>query len=236
VRQRPVSAAVKLAADLFRDAYNTPFGAKMIKAIIFDVGGVLKSETDTAIRRDVQETLGIAPGAFDEPWSDLTDQLGRGVIDEETFWEQLQQRTEARNPLPRESLLMREYMKGYRASDKVLALAHRLQTAGFQIAILSNTVAPHADFNREHGLFSGFDAIILSYEVGLRKPSPEIFRHVLKTLNVGPMEAVFIDDLEKNVRGAKAVGLHAILFKNAAQLEAELQQLTAPGSPTLADQ
>jgi len=196
-----------------------------IKAIIFDVGGVLKNDNDQDIRRDVQETLGIAPEHFAKPWEELTDKLGRGLIDEPAFWQQLHTLAEARNKVPKESLLMRQYTKKYQLNEDIVALVHRLQAAGYTTAILSNTNSLHADFNRARGMFEGFDAIILSHEVGLRKPSPEIFTYTLRKLGVAPEEAVFIDDMPENVAGAAAVGIHAINFQNARQLTEELERL-----------
>lgn len=197
----------------------------MIKAIIFDAGGVLKDESETAIRRDAQTTLGIDPALFDEVWDEVTDRLARGVIDEATFWQELHKRGRAQHPLPAESLLLREYVKGYQPHEDVLALARRLQSAGYKIAVLSNTVAPHADFNRTHGLFDGFDAVILSHEVGFQKPSPEIFQATLQALGATAHETVIIDDREPNIRGAEMLGLHGLLFKNVAQLEQDLKNL-----------
>lgn len=197
----------------------------MIKAVIFDVGGVLKVESDQDIRRDVQETLGISPENFAVPWEKLTDQLGRGVIDESTFWKELHTLAGATNAVPEESLLMRRYRTTYQLNEDMLALVRRLQSAGYKTAILSNTISVHADFNRARGVFEGFDAIVLSHKVGLRKPSPEIFAHTLQRLGVAPAEAVFIDDIEANVHGAEATGMHGILFTNARKLEQELTQL-----------
>ncbi|HSX24995.1 MAG TPA: HAD family phosphatase, partial [Candidatus Andersenbacteria bacterium] len=171
----------------------------MIKAVIFDVGGVLKVETDNAIRSDVRETLGIAPEAFDGPWRILTDKLGRGIITEEQFWPRLHGLTGATRPLPRLSLLMREYEKGYLINQDVMEIVERLRKASYKTAILSNTIATHAEFNQDRGLFDGFDPVILSHEVGLRKPVPEIFTLTIDALQLQREETVLVDDLKKNV-------------------------------------
>ena len=197
----------------------------MIKAIIFDVGGVLKIDNDQHIRRDVQETLGIAPQDFSAPWEKLTDELGRGVIDEPTFWQKLHTLAGATRAVPQESLLMRQYTKNYQLNEAMVALVQSLQDAGYKTAILSNTISLHADFNRAKGMFEGFDAIVLSHEVGMRKPSPEIFAYTLKQLNTIPEEAVFVDDMEKNVRAAQDFGLHAFVFKNAEEFAEDLRSL-----------
>jgi putative hydrolase of the HAD superfamily len=197
----------------------------MIKAVVFDVGGVLKFETDERIRADVEKTLGIAPEVFVGPWGALTAQLGSGKITEAEFWQQLHQQTGAQQPVPTDSLFMREYTKGFRINQETMAIAQRLRKAGYTTAILSNTITVHADFNREQGMFEGFDPVLLSHEIGLLKPWPEIFKHTLQQLKVAPAEAVLVDDREKNIVGTQQIGMHAILFKNAAQLEADLKEL-----------
>lgn len=197
----------------------------MIKAVIFDVGGVLKSETDRAIQRDIMDTLEISPEVFAEPWQILTDKLGRGAIPEDEFWKQMLQMTGAQRSLPSESLLMREYQRGHCLHEDVMGIISRLRKAGYTTAILSNTIASHAQFNRTHGVYDGFDAIILSHEVGLRKPSLEIFDITLAALGLAAEETVFVDDAEKNVIAAEKLGLHGILFTNAQQFEEQLQKL-----------
>ena len=57
-----------------------------------------------------------------------------------------------------------------------------------------------------------FDAVVFSCNVGVRKPNPNIYKIMLKKLNVQPQEAVLIDDREENIVGAKKVGINAILF------------------------
>jgi len=62
-----------------------------------------------------------------------------------------------------------------------------------------------------------FDAIVVSSEVKMLKPQAEIYQLTLQQLGVMPQEALFIDDQEKNIEGAEAVGLRGIVYKNAAQ-------------------
>jgi len=196
-----------------------------IRVVIFDVGGVLTAETDAALREDIQRTLGIPPQLFSECWPGLTDLFGRGIITEEEFWEQMVAAGRAANPLPAESLLMREFLRGFQRNEEVFGLVERLRAANYRTAILSNTIAPHAAYHQEHGTYTGFDPVILSHQVRMRKPAANIFAHALTTLGVQPAEAVLVDDLKNNILGARANGMHAIFFQNAAQLEVGLQKL-----------
>lgn len=70
-----------------------------------------------------------------------------------------------------------------------------------------------------------FKGIVVSAEVGVLKPSPVIYQQLIDNHDLKPAESVFIDDLEKNVQGAKDVGLHAIQFTNAERCRQDLRAL-----------
>jgi epoxide hydrolase-like predicted phosphatase len=70
-----------------------------------------------------------------------------------------------------------------------------------------------------------FHHIVISAEAGLMKPDPAIYRLALEKTGFEPEEAVFIDDFERNVEGARDVGLHAIHFQDAAQAREQLETL-----------
>jgi HAD superfamily hydrolase (TIGR01509 family) len=70
-----------------------------------------------------------------------------------------------------------------------------------------------------------FDGYVLSYEVGSMKPEPGIYRAALKSAAVPAREAVFIDDIEVNVRAAEALGLRGVVYTPKSDLEKELSLL-----------
>ena len=70
-----------------------------------------------------------------------------------------------------------------------------------------------------------FDATVISGDVGLHKPQPEIYRLACERLGVQPQESVFVDDLRENVAGAEAVGIAAVLHRESAATIAELERL-----------
>jgi putative hydrolase of the HAD superfamily len=93
-----------------------------------------------------------------------------------------------------------------------------LRAAGFSTALLSNSWGcdeyPRADFS---GLF---DTVVLSGEVGMRKPEPRIFRHAAQLLGLPPEACIFIDDIQANVTAAEELGFTGVLH-NAADGTAE---------------
>jgi putative hydrolase of the HAD superfamily len=72
------------------------------------------------------------------------------------------------------------------------------------------------------------DVVVYSHEIGVRKPDPAAYLLVCDRLGVAPAEAVFLDDKEVAVDGARAVGMAAVLFRDNAQAVADLEALLRP--------
>jgi putative hydrolase of the HAD superfamily len=85
------------------------------------------------------------------------------------------------------------------------------------------TVYTH--LRQRHAFWDAFSGIVISGEVQMMKPEPEVFLHLLATFNLRPEESVFIDDVLANIESARQVGLHTIWFKDAAQCGRELERL-----------
>ena len=85
-------------------------------------------------------------------------------------------------------------------------LIRSLRRSGLRTALLSNSWGSNDDYPR-HLFPELFDVVVISGEVGMRKPEQRIFRHTASLLGLEPQECVFIDDVEANVIAAEAVGL-----------------------------
>ena len=125
-------------------------------------------------------------------------------------------------PVVAEGLLLRMFA----ASAPVPAmydLIRALRAAGLRTALLSNSWGcdeyPRADFP------ALFDAVVLSGEVGMRKPEEAIFLHAAQALGLAPAECVFIDDMEANVAAAVGCGMTGVLHTEAATTAAALHDL-----------
>lgn len=83
----------------------------------------------------------------------------------------------------------------------------------YKLALLSNSASKYLrDELAKYDLEKYFDEIVISSEVGLIKPEPAIFEHILKKLALRPDECVFTDDNPKNVEAAEKLGIHGIVF------------------------
>jgi putative hydrolase of the HAD superfamily len=103
--------------------------------------------------------------------------------------------------------------------------------AGVPTALLSNSWGL-ADYPR-HLFPEMFDAVVISAEVGMRKPEERIFRHAADLLGVALAECVFIDDIKANVVAAEALGMTGLVHTEAAGTAARLGELL--GLPALAN-
>lgn len=106
----------------------------------------------------------------------------------------------------------------FRENEGVADLIDRLKM-DFRLCLLSNTNELHFEFIRKNfPVVYKFDNWILSYEAGVMKPDPEIFRIALRKAGVGAEEAIFIDDIRGHVLGAQGLGINSVEFKSVAQI------------------
>src|SRR5207302_1315443 len=109
--------------------------------------------------------------------------------------------------------------------------------AGYRTALVTNNVAEFGDGWRQLiPVDELFELVVDSSQVGVRKPDPRIFRLALEQLDgVRPEQAVFLDDFEANVAGARQVGMHGIVVgEHRAEALARLEDLLATAGPPAA--
>jgi putative hydrolase of the HAD superfamily len=197
-----------------------------IKAVIFDMGGILEAPFDDVLFPELARMLGVPePQLRRERSADgLALTLGRMTLRQ--FYARVAR--EAGSPVEADAAVAR-HLAVYEAATGpldagVLALVQALR-GGHVVACLTNTEVEVGRFNRERGLYRVFDRAFLSTELGLHKPDRAIFDRVLAELGCAPAEAVFTDDKLENVVGARTAGLHAIQFRDLASFSAELAGL-----------
>jgi len=101
-----------------------------------------------------------------------------------------------------------------------------LKKRGYSVYILSNYGQQSFEANSKiYPFLSEVDGMVISYQVSMVKPNPEIYHYLTRKYKISPEEAVFIDDRKRNVEGAVACGFHGILFQNYPQAKKELDQL-----------
>jgi putative hydrolase of the HAD superfamily len=91
----------------------------------------------------------------------------------------------------------------------------------YDMVLLSNTNELHIEHVREQcrGIFAVLERLFFSYEMGARKPEPEIFQRVLDTMGWQARETLFIDDSPQHLQGAQSVGIHTLWLQDPRELE-----------------
>lgn len=176
-----------------------------VRAVIFDVGGVLLTLGEAEYRHRVAKALGrpAMPGRYEE----VLPALQRGELAEEALWAELGGR------LVQAEEFDRDWLDLFRPVPEMLALAEELRRRGVQTGVLSNTQASHVRLMRRMGFLDGFDPVIMSCETGCRKPEPAVFHAALDRLGLEPARVAFIDDVPQYVEAARRLGMHGILHQ-----------------------
>ena len=113
-----------------------------------------------------------------------------------------------------------------REKPETVKLVRALRQRGLDLYCLSNMPSPiYQHLRRRHTFWDVFRGVVISGEIQMMKPEPQIFTHLLERFGLRAQESVLVDDLQANVDGAQGVGLHAIRFQNATQCQQELDQL-----------
>ncbi|MFD3654014.1 HAD family hydrolase [Streptomyces sp. NPDC058620] len=202
-------------------------GSASVSALIVDWGGVLTQSFNEAVAVWAAAE-GVAAGEFDAVLGRLLGpdavpdggpnpfhRVERGELsaaDFESALAALLRRTDG-TPVPAAGLVQRMFAPF--AMDPVMSgLLRRVREAGVPVALLSNSWGHRYD---REGWDELFDAVVISCEVGMRKPEPEIFRHTARLLDRRPEECVFVDDLGRNVRAASALGMATVHHRTAAE-------------------
>ncbi len=208
-----------------------------IKVIVFDVGGVLKipkyfikkrKKEFSGIHEEIARKLGIE---FDK-WFDAIDSLYAksivGEITKENFIELVSKRLNvSRKKLVK--IVISCYKNGMKRNNIIFRLIKVLRKK-YIVGILSDQWPLSRESIFPYKENKNFDFIIISYEVKMRKPNPEIYRLLMKKIHsinkkIIPNEILFIDDKIYNLDPAMELGIKTINFKNNKQFEKELRKL-----------
>jgi epoxide hydrolase-like predicted phosphatase len=197
-----------------------------VRAVVFDVGGVLEITPTTGWQARWEDRLGLEIGQIDAL---LHDVYRAGTVGTITLAD-AEQRIAALLDLDRQEgrELMEDLWTEYLGElDVALYDWCRSCRARYKTGILSNSwVGAREKEHHRYAFADAFDTIVYSHEEGLEKPDPRIYVIVCERLGVLPSEVVFVDDLTANVIAARELGMQALVFTgDTPETIAELERI-----------
>ncbi|MFX1323389.1 MAG: HAD family hydrolase [Promethearchaeota archaeon] len=200
-----------------------------IKAIIFDLGGVIVDLDFTNFYNKI-----ITQSPLNKPQTPIileffrqSDTYHQGLISDEEFYKlacDLLQVCELDQNMFFSAF--NSIISGFNV-DIVNLLKRIKEINKYKMLCLSNVNSSHWEYllNKNWGFLKYFDEYILSHEIHLTKPDKKIFEYTIKKANCKPDEIVFIDDGLNNIRSAQQLGIKGIKFTNIDDLIEELKKL-----------
>lgn len=213
-------------------------GVTEVRAVITDWGGVMTSPITETINAWI-----IAEGVDRERYTEVMRSwvlqaydedgppnpihlLERGECTDEEFERLLAAEIAMADgtPVIADGLLTRMF-HAMRPDEGMHAVLRGIRRAGFQTALLSNSWGRWSYPREQFGEL--FDAVVISGDTGMRKPEERIFRHAAGLLGLPPEQCVFIDDIDRNIAAAEAIGMTGIHHRELAGTVARLSELLA---------
>ena len=200
-----------------------------IRAVVFDIGGVLEITPDLSVTELWETRLGLPAGELGKRMHDTWAGGSIGAITEDDVHQAITDRLslDGQQLAAFMADIWREYLGT--ANTELIEYARRLRPQ-YRTGILSDSFVGARERERAaYGFEDLVDKIVYSHEAGMSKPDPRIYALVCARLDVRAHETVFLDDADLCVDGAREAGIHAVRYQDNAQAIEEIEKLlTAP--------
>jgi epoxide hydrolase-like predicted phosphatase len=205
-----------------------------IEAVISDFGGVLTSPLIASFAA-FQESSGISAQDLGHAIAAAGARLGAnplheletGRLSERKFLGLLAEHLTEQLGRPVDLAGFGErYFSGLEPNEPLIAYMRRLRERGYKLAICTNNVREwESRWRAMLPVEAIFDVVVDSAFVGTRKPERRIYELTLERLGVDARSAIFVDDLQANCDGARAIGIEAVLFRCTEQAIADMESI-----------
>lgn len=187
-----------------------------LKAVFFDMGGVIVRTEFQAPRQHLAERLGmeyedLVKAVFN---SESGLQASLGTLSEEKHWEAVARRL--KQPASNWRSISAEFFAGDVVDHTIIDFLRGLRPH-YRTGLISNAWSGLRAYLLKQKIEDAFDEMIISAEVGMMKPDPRIYHLALEKLGVAPAESVFVDDFPENIAAAREVGMQTIHFTDPDQ-------------------
>lgn len=197
----------------------------MIKAIVFDYGGVIEQEEGDLIQK-IADYLKITK----EDWHKIYFSLNHLANTGKKSWQEVLAlvckefgASDAQIFYVHEIII--ENKKTKKIDLELIEIIKDLKNKGYKIGLLSNNATGLRQKLIDQNIISLFDEVIISAEFGFQKPQPEIFEIILNKLGVKNVEMIFIDDTKRSLEGADKIGYVPVLYKDNETLKTDLSNI-----------
>ena len=201
----------------------------VVRAVVFDVGGVLALVEPMDFDRRWEAAWGMADGVIGAAMADVWAAGEIGRVTEAEVHQAMRDRLGF--TAEQVDTVMAEMWRQYLgvANTGLIEYARMLRPA-YRTGILSNSfVGAREREQREYGLGDLVDELIYSHEVGMAKPDPALWELTCRRMGVAPGELLFLDNVPRLVASARKFGIEAVLFENTAQSIADIDVLLHEG-------
>lgn len=198
----------------------------IIKAVIWDMGGVLLRTIDQTPRNRLAESVGLERYQLEEivfnSSSSQSAEMGKISEEEHLRWVLSRLRQDNLNQQEFRSM----FFGGDSVDEQLMDYIHSLRAKKYYTGLLSNAWYGVRHYvSNFNNFLDAFDVCVFSAEVGLRKPDSLIYRLILDRIGIRAQQAIFIDDSIVNVEGARAIGMRSIQFTDSRQIRVEVDTM-----------
>jgi putative hydrolase of the HAD superfamily len=194
------------------------------QAIVFDYGNVLARHQSAEDAQVLAAILDLPVEQFFQVYWHFRVPYDAAQLDPAAYWSTVAQ-TAGRKLTPPQIAQLTEIdsLSWSHPAPVMPEWAREIRQAGMRTALLSNMPVTVRQAVERSGWLPEFDYRTFSCDVGVCKPAPEIYRHCLNGLGLEPSHVLLLDDRPANVRGAEALGMHALLFTTPEEAAAEME-------------
>ena len=182
----------------------------MVRAFLFDIGNVILAFDFGKAAQRIESQCECSAAQILERVSTLTETLELGKITPQEFYDQA---IELIGYQGDRAFLAASFEDIFEVNEPMVAAIEAIHKAGLPLHLLSNTNGIHVPFfEATYPVFALFEGRIYSHEVGMMKPNPRIYGHVVTELGLEPTTTVYIDDLAANCEAGRDAGFISILY------------------------
>ncbi len=197
----------------------------LVKAIIFDFGNVLGTNSNQIIFKVIADEFGIDYGMIKRVYFKLIPLAQMNQISKREFWKKMAKSLKIQDFNLLEIKWINVYKENVKMNIKLINFVRALKYYGYKIAILSNLANIYREITIKQEIEDLFDVVLYSCDIKSRKPEIVIFNIVIENLKVKADQCVYIDDDKNNLKTPFEMGMMIVLYESFQQFINKMSEL-----------